>query len=177
MVGVPSPPSPSLCQCPPGLLAALRACSCLWCPSCPYKDQTGDRSWHFPRCRALSHPPLKSCSSHSVAHTRPARPRARTCLPPACPCTPCRGFTHCTLTTEVYPTYPYVFQGCGLAPLSFLFLTLKTTLSASGRRTTPPAPGVALQCGFVSPRVLDASVPRALGSTARTMMVDNDGQQ
>lgn len=90
------------------------------------------------------------------------------------------NLTH--LAAHSLPDLPDVFQGCRFGPLSSpssLFSHTLSTTSGISRRTNL-ARSVVLISRSIYPlleSVLDASVPRALGSTARTMMVDNDGQQ
>lgn len=106
-LGCPGLPFPSRgAQCPPGSMlpsVVLVPLVPLWWLSCPYKDQTGDRSWHFPRVSRSSHPPLKSSSSWIPSHT-PVLASAWSRAPlPACLCTPCLQFYLHYCNTEPTP--------------------------------------------------------------------------
>lgn len=109
---------------PTRLLAALRGCSCL---SWPYKDQTGDRSWHFPRV-SLFPSPLKS-STWIPSHTPLPASAVPPCLAasvsvPFWPCTPGCGFTYCILSN-----WPHIL---------FLHSTVRPKSTSGWSNLTPP---------------------------------------
>lgn len=192
LVGVPSA-HPTPC-CSPGARAS--------CAHIKTRQATGLGISHG--CRALSHPPLKSSSSWIPSHT-PVLASAEPCLsacacPSVCPCTPCRSLTNRELSHDpplqptttthrpkstsgwsnlTHPSFSAYLASSKVVALLHVFPLLHFHIPINQQVDDGPPRLllVSLPCTFTPSRVLDASVPRALGSTARTMMVDNDGQQ
>lgn len=155
-------------------------------------------------CRALS-PPQIFFLLDSVAHTCSRLSRALPpCLcQPVClsvHALPCLSLTYCKLSHDppLQPTTHtraevYLEEWSNLTPPSFSaylaspkvvallpvfpLLHFHTPINQRVAYGPPRLLLVSPSCALIPSRVLDASVPRALGSTARTMMVDNDGQQ